>query len=134
MVQAGVVETRKEMTFSERIKAVMQRLDELLQLFKPDEVSLEEIFFSKNAKTAIKVAEMRGVILALLVSRGFAVYEYTPREVKQAFTGTGNADKKQIQKMVKLIFGKEIKPDDAADAVAIAWCHMQRRQFERLIP
>lgn len=105
---------------------------DLINMLNPDEIAVEELFFSRNVKTGIKVAEMRGVILAVLVEMGFAIHEYTPKEVKQAFTGSGNAKKEQVQKMVRLILGRDVRPDDAADAVAIAWCHLQNRKFEEL--
>ncbi len=130
-VKAGVIETSKKMNFAGRILKVRKDLVHIIEEYKPDEIAIEELFFSRNVTTGIKVAEMRGVILLTLVEHGFAINEYTPQEVKQAFTGSGNASKSQVQKMAKLVFGETIKPDDAADAVAIAYCHISRSQFER---
>ena len=92
---------------------------------KPDFMAIEELFFNSNQKTAINVAQARGVILLAAMNRGIRIFEYTPLQVKQAVAGYGRADKKQVQQMVKLLLGlKEVpKPDDTADAVAIAICH-----------
>jgi len=97
----------------------------VLERWKPDEVAVEELFFTKNVKTAIKVAEARGVILATLFEENFEVFEYTPTEVKRAVTGSGAADKGQVMKMMKLVLNPVKMPlkDDAVDAMAIAFCH-----------
>ena len=103
-------------------------MKELVETYKPDNVSIEELFFSKNITTGIPVAEARGVILLTAVkSLGKEVYEYTPNQIKQAVTGYGGADKIQMQHMVQVLLKlKSVpRPDDAADALAVAICHAQ---------
>jgi len=115
----GCIRTQNELTIlEEQLKAILKK-------HKPDAVAVEKLFFSKNTKTALKVGESRGVIMLLISQSRIPVAEYTPLEVKLAVTGYGRADKKQMQLMVKnLLKLKEIpKPDDAADALAIALCH-----------
>jgi crossover junction endodeoxyribonuclease RuvC len=99
-------------------------LSRLIQLHKPDAASIEKLFFFKNAKTVMAVSEMRGAVLAILSQNSIPVYEFTPLQVKQAVSSYGRAGKDQVQRMVKLILGikEDIKPDDAADGLAIAIC------------
>lgn len=119
----GCVETPKEHDDGARLSAIKKELDRLIAKYKPEVIGVEQLFFQKNAKTAIVVGEARGVIILAAYESGARVIEVGPGQVKQALTGYGSADKKQIQQMVKIIFGlKEIpKPDDAADALAIAY-------------
>lgn len=121
----GVVSTKASMAFPERLKTLNNRLEELIVNYQPDAISVEELFFSKNIKTAISVAHGRGVAILSAARSGANIYEYTPLQVKQAVVGYGRAEKTQVQQMVKAILNlKEIpKPDDAADALAIAICH-----------
>ena len=93
--------------------------------YKPDAVAIEELFFNNNAKTAITVGQARGVLVVAAANRNIPIYEYTPLQIKQALTGYGRADKKQMQNMVKMMLGLNAipKPDDAADALAAAICH-----------
>ena len=124
VIDYGVVTTPKECTLPELEDGVK----ELIQTYKPDNVSIEELFFSKNITTGIPVAEARGVILLTAVkSLGKEVYEYTPNQIKQAVTGYGGADKIQMQHMVQVLLRlKSVpRPDDAADALAVAICHAQ---------
>jgi crossover junction endodeoxyribonuclease RuvC len=123
---AGTIETPKAMPYSDRLLAIREGIERILKEYTPDEAAIEEIFFSKNAKTAIKVAEARGVTIVTLASQGFAVNEYTPVQVKQAITGHGQASKEQVMKMVRLLFRGQDVPDqdDACDAIAIAYSHM----------
>lgn len=122
-VEHGVLETPKEMPQSERLLDLHRRLMELVAKHQPKLVGVEKLFFSKNVKTALPVAEARGVILLALQAQGLKIFELTPGQVKQAVTGYGNADKRQVQEMVKILLKlKEIPhPDDAADALAIAY-------------
>lgn len=122
----GVVETKAHTEEPERLLQLWHGLNELLNKYKPDAVSVEELFFNKNVKTAISIGQARGVILLAVKSCGIPLFEYTPLQAKQAVAGYGHADKKQIQFMVKTILGlAEIpKPDDAADALAIAITHI----------
>ena len=93
--------------------------------YKPDAVAIEELFFNNNAKTAISVAQARGVLVAEVASLDIPIYEYTPLQIKQSVTGYGRADKGQVQQMVKMLLNLNAvpKPDDAADAMAVAICH-----------
>lgn len=126
LVEYGVIKTSKHDPMSERLNVISHELKLLFDKFKPDSVAVEKLFFSSNVTTAIKVGEARGVILLTAGTNGITPFEYTPLQVKMALTGYGLADKKQIQYMVKNILGlKEVpKPDDAADAIAIAVCHI----------
>lgn len=118
----GCFETTKDMPHQERLRAVHDELTRLIKKYRPERIAVEKLFFSKNVKTALTVGEARGVIMLTCGEMGSTVFEISPKEVKQALTGYGQADKQQVQKMIQLILGlKEIpKPDDAADALAIA--------------
>ena len=113
----------------ERLKLLYDGLTEILQEYKPDEASIEELFFNRNVTTAIGVGEARGIAMLACVEGGLSVSEYTPMQIKQALVGYGKAEKKQVQTMVKTILNlKEVpKPDDTADAVAAAICHAHSR-------
>lgn len=125
MLRYGVISTAAGLPLAERLLQISEDMQSLLSQFKPEEIAVEELFFSKNVTTGISVAHGRGVIL--LEAQRFAVpiYEYTPNQVKQAVTGYGKAEKQQVmsmtQKLLKL--SKIPRPDDAADALAIALCH-----------
>ena len=123
--QCGDIETSSKLSLSERLKQIYQDLLELLELFQPDCMSVEEIFFNTNITTGISVAHGRGVILLAAANSDLPAYEYTPLQVKQAVVGYGKAEKKQVMEMVKRICNLKStpKPDDAADAVAVAICH-----------
>jgi crossover junction endodeoxyribonuclease RuvC len=127
----GHITTSSKKSISQRLKEVAQDIEEIIKKYKPTEGAVEDLFFFKNVKTAMKVSQSRGAIMLTLINSGLDVFEYTPLQVKQAVTGYGRADKKQVQLMVKNILKlKEIPtPDDTADAIAIAICHMQSRNF-----
>lgn len=127
VIDYGVITTPKEDSISIRLKNIESALISLFNLYKPDAVAIEELFYFKNQKTIIPVAEARGVILLTAQKHCENIFEYTPMQIKQALTGQGRAEKKQVQFMVKSILGlKEIpKPDDAADALAVALTHAQ---------
>ncbi len=127
IVDYGVISTPKEETLPNRLFVIYKTLKKIIEVFKPDVVAVEELFFFKNQKTIIPVAEARGVIVLTCKECGLDVYEYTPLQIKQALTGVGRAEKAQVQFMVKTLLGLEKvpKPDDAADAVAAALCHSQ---------
>jgi crossover junction endodeoxyribonuclease RuvC len=130
LIDYGVILTPAKTELHDRLDTIFDELTEIIKEHNPDEVVVEELFFATNAKTAISVGQARGVILLAAKKQGKVIAEYTPLEVKMAITGYGQADKKQIQQMVKAILAlKEIpKPDDAADALAIALCHGQTRK------
>ena len=121
----GSVTTPANTPTEERLATIYSDMNELFMRFRPDAVSVEELFFSKNITTGIRVAEARGVLLLSAQQHCVPVFEYSPPQVKQAVVGYGRAEKKQIQTMVSsLLRLKEIpKPDDAADALAVAICH-----------
>lgn len=121
----GVIETKADRTFPERLEILHRGVKLLIDRYKPDHIAFEELFFYHNAKTVIPVAAGRGVALLAAQQAGLPLYEYTPMQIKLSVTGDGHADKHQVQTMVKLLLKlKEIpKPDDAADALGAAICH-----------
>ena len=125
LVAVGVVTTPAGMAQAERLRLIYNELNALLEQHAPEAAAIEELFFGKNVNTAITVGQARGVALLALAQYGLDVCEYKPTAVKQALCGYGGADKKQMQEMVKLTLGLNgvPKPDDAADALAIAICH-----------
>ena len=122
LIKYGCIETTKETEHAERLKILNTDLNKIIKKYKPQILGIEDLFFFKNLKTAIKVAEARGVILMTGIENNLKIYEFTPLQIKQALTGYGRADKNQIQQMVKMILKLKTipKPDDAADAVAVA--------------
>ena len=125
MLQYGAVNTSAGLPLATRLVQIEQDLTQLIQQFKPDEIAIEELFFSRNITTGIAVAHGRGIILCTAEKSGVPLYEYTPMQVKQAVVGYGNASKHQVQDMTKRLLHLSAlpKPDDAADAIAIALCH-----------
>ncbi len=125
LLQYGVISTPPGIPLASRLLQISQDMQQLLEQFQPEELAIEELFFSKNITTGISVAHGRGVILLAAEEFGVPIYEYTPMQVKQAVAGYGGADKKQVMKMTqRLLHMKQIpRPDDAADALAIAICH-----------
>ncbi len=125
VIEYGAITTDSKTDMFDRFKSIYDDICDVMERTKPDFMAIEELFFNSNQKTAINVAQARGVILLAAMNRGIRIFEYTPLQVKQAVAGYGRADKKQVQQMVKLLLGlKEVpKPDDTADAVAIAICH-----------
>ncbi len=121
----GAILTPSKTEVEDRIELIYDRLDELIKLYKPDAIAIEELFFNTNQKTGISVAEARGVILLCCKKNGIDIFEYTPLQVKQSVVGYGRADKKQVIHMVKLLLNLESAPklDDTCDALAIAICH-----------
>ena len=125
MLQYGAVNTSAGLPLATRLVQIEQDLTQLIQQFKPDEIAIEELFFSKNITTGIAVAHGRGVILCTADTLGVPIYEYTPMQVKQAVVGYGLAEKKQVMDMTRRLLKLSAvpRPDDAADALAIAICH-----------
>ncbi|MFA5134102.1 MAG: crossover junction endodeoxyribonuclease RuvC [Patescibacteria group bacterium] len=122
MLDYGCLSTPAGLIFEKRLKKIHEELVRLIKKYKPDICSVEKIFFCKNTKTAIDVGQARGVAILTAVEKNLKILEFTPLQVKQFITGYGKAEKQQIQKMTKILLGlKEIpKPDDAADALALA--------------
>lgn len=125
LVTCGVISTPAHTSLSSRLDRIFADMNELISTFNPDAVSIEELFFNTNITTGIAVSHARGVILLAAYQAGVAIYEYTPLQVKQAVVGYGRAEKSQVIDMVKRILNLPAapKPDDAADAVALAICH-----------
>ena len=125
MVEAGVVTTPPHTPHDERLEDIFDSLQEIVAATKPDQVSIEKLFFSKNVTTAMTVAEARGVAILVARKARIPIAEYNPMQIKQSLTGYGKADKKQVQEMVRMQLGlKEVpKPDDCADALAAAITH-----------
>jgi len=133
LIDYGVIETRAGVCQSERLGLIFEILSDIIDKNRPEAIAVEELFFFKNLKTVIKVSEARGVITLCARKKSLAFFEYTPLQVKQALVGYGRADKNQVQQMVRSILKLEKipKPDDAADALAVAICHGQTNQLLR---
>lgn len=125
IVDYGAITTDASMKLPERLLHLSNRLEELIGLYKPDAISIEELFFNKNIKTALAVGHGRGVAVLAAAKSGIDVFEYTPLQVKQSVAGYGRAEKAQIQQMIKVILNLPAipRPDDVADALAVAVCH-----------
>lgn len=134
-VDYGVIQTPKDESIATRLAMIYDSLNILIKKYKPDEIAVEELFFNTNITTGIKVAQARGVILLCAVRECGRLFEYTPLMVKQSLTGNGRADKKQVQYMVKMMLKlkTEPRPDDAADALAIAICHANTCGFNQRV-
>ncbi|MDY7041524.1 MAG: crossover junction endodeoxyribonuclease RuvC [Chloroflexota bacterium] len=135
VVEYGVVTTSSQLTLAERLLKIHQELSELVSRHAPSAVAVEKLFFSRNVRTAMAVGQARGVALLAAAQAGLPVYEYTPLEVKLAIAGYGGASKEQVQQMVQLLLGLEEvpRPDDAADAIAVAVCHLHSSRLVDLI-
>jgi crossover junction endodeoxyribonuclease RuvC len=134
LVAYGAIETQPGAPMPERLQRLYNEVTAVLHQHQPESVAVEQLFFGRNVTTAIMVGQARGVALLAAAQAGLQVYEYKPAEVKQALTGYGSADKRQRQEMVKLLLQLDHvpRPDDAADAVAIAVCHLHSQRLRRL--
>jgi len=133
-VDFGVISTPAGIPLADRLLALHLKLTEILQLHCPQSCAVEKLFFQRNVATAMAVGEARGVILLTLAKAGLIPFEYTPMEVKMAVAGFGAADKRQVQQMTKILLGlQELpRPDDAADALALAICHLHSARMKAL--
>ena len=124
-VDYGVITTPPGIPMEQRLVMIYEQMNQIIDTWKPDQVAIEELYFNQNVTTGITVGQARGVLLLSCAQKGLPVYEYTPLQVKQAVVGYGRAEKKQVMDMVKRICNLPAppKPDDAADAVALALCH-----------
>ena len=131
LINSGAILTEAKESFPLRLEKIYTDLTQIIEEYKPEAMSIEELFFNNNAKTAINVAQARGVILITARQRNLDIYEYTPLQVKQAVTGYGRADKIQVQRMVKMILNEEKLPklDDITDSMAMAICHAHSCKF-----
>ncbi len=127
LVDGGVIRTPVKEDDAVRLQTIFEELTDIIAETKPEEMAVEKLFFAQNVTTAMTVAQARGVVLLAAKQAGLKISEYTPLQIKQALTGYGRAEKKQVQEMVRVMLGlKEIpKPDDCADALAAAICHSQ---------
>lgn len=134
MVAYGAITTPANQLLPDRLITIHREVLRLIDLYKPDQAAVEQLFFNKNVRTALAVGHARGVVLLALAEKNVPIAEYTPLEVKQAVTGNGRAEKKQIQEMIKILLQLDQipKPDDAADALAIAVCHFHSARFTTL--
>jgi len=131
IIDCGVVPVLAAASAAERLLAIADALDALIGRHHPSALAVERLYFNKNARTAMRVAEARGVAMLCAARGGLIVAEYTPQEVKLSVTGTGSADKKQVQRMLTIVLAlaEPITQDNVADAVAIALAHAQRERF-----
>ena len=134
MVQFGTLTTPAGEPMPQRLRAIFQGMNQLMDIYQPDDVAFEELFFSKNITTGMAVSAARGVALVAVVQRTDNLYEYTPMQIKQAVTGYGGADKHQVQQMVKMLLNMPqiARPDDAADALAVALTHANSMHMKRM--
>ena len=134
LIQFGTLTTPAGQPMPQRLRAIFQGMNQLMDIHQPDDVAFEELFFSKNITTGMAVSAARGVALVAVVQRTDNLYEYTPMQIKQAVTGYGGADKHQVQQMVKMLLNmKEIaRPDDAADALAVALTHANSMGMKKM--
>jgi len=135
LVDSGVVRTTVASVLGARLQAIYAGVTEMARRYQPNAAAVEEVFFSRNVRSALAVGQARGVVLLALVDAGVPVVEYKPTEIKETITGYGAADKKQMQEMVRLLLRLDqvLQPDDAADAAAIAVCHLQHYRFNQAL-
>jgi crossover junction endodeoxyribonuclease RuvC len=133
-ITGGVIKTNPKQKFPERLKTIYEGLTKVIKEFPPDECSLENIFYCKNVKSALKLGHTRGVIMIAAANHGVSVHEYAPTEIKQAVTGHGRASKEQVYAMVRIILNiKSVAKLDTSDALAAAICHLNSSNFRRVL-
>lgn len=131
MLTCDVITTPAHMPLAQRLQLIYEGLSEIIATYKPNEAAMEELFFAKNARTAMTVGQARGVAMLALANGGLSVAEYTPKQIKQAVTGYGGAQKDQVGEMVRILLRLPAipRPDDAADAAAVAICHLNTSPY-----
>jgi crossover junction endodeoxyribonuclease RuvC len=134
MIASGAITTPADQSLPDRLLTIHRELSRLIDQYKPDHAAVEQLFFNKNVRTALAVGHARGVILLTLAQANVPIFEYTPLEVKQAITGHGRADKRQMPQLITLLLNldKTPRPDDVADALAIAVCHLHSARIASL--
>ncbi len=134
-VDFGTIRSSSKLSFSKRLLSIHNGVSEIVEMHRPDVLSIEDSFYAKNVSVAVKLGQVRGVILLLAEQKELEISEYAPRLIKQTVVGYGNAEKQQVQQMVKVLLKlKEIpKPHDAADALAIAICHFHHATLNEKI-
>jgi crossover junction endodeoxyribonuclease RuvC len=135
LVDYGTVSTSADAALPQRLQTIYRELGEIFARHRPAAVAVEKLFFNKNARTAMAVGQARGVALLAVADAGLPLHEYTPLEVKLSVCGYGRGSKEQVQKLVQLLLGLDFvpKPDDAADALAVAICHLHSSRLEALV-
>ena len=135
LVDYGAITTSSDQPLPERLQRIYQELTALIEDRQPTAVAVEELFFSKNVRTALSVGQARGVALLASANAGLPIHEYTPLQVKQAIAGYGRATKDQVQQMVKMLLALDSvpQPDDAADAIAVAICHIHSAKLTAML-
>jgi len=135
MITLGVITTPAKTPLPSRLQTIHNELKEIVAEYEPEAAAVEELFFSRNARTAMSVGHARGVILLALADSDLPIAEYTPMQIKQAVTGYGNANKHQVQEMVRMLLAlsETPRPDDAADAAAVAICYLHRVKLDSLL-
>jgi crossover junction endodeoxyribonuclease RuvC len=135
LVDYGTVRTSQGSPLAERLQIIYRELSQILSTHSLDAVAVEKLFFSKNVRTALAVGQARGVTLLAIADAGLPLHEYTPLEVKQSVSGYGRASKEQVQKLVQILLGLDFipEPDDAADAIAVAICHLHSARLEAMV-
>jgi crossover junction endodeoxyribonuclease RuvC len=135
LVDYGAVRTSQDSPMPERLQTIYGELGQVITRHQPTAVAVEQLFFSKNVRTAMVVGQARGVALLAVADAGVPLHEYTPLEVKQSVSGYGKATKEQVQKLVQMLLGLDSvpQPDDAADAIAVAICHLHSERLEGLL-
>lgn len=130
-ISCGVIKTNLEYPFSHRLNEIFEGINEVIQLHDPAVSAVEDVFMAKNAQSALKLGQARGAAVVAAMQNGLQVYDYSPKKVKQAVAGYGQAEKVQVQNMVKVILGLSALPSsDAADALAVAICHANQFRFK----
>ena len=134
LVDYGVITTPSDKSLPQRLQEIYRQLTALIQKRQPTAAAVEKLFFSRNVRTALNVGQARGVALLAMANAELEIHEYTPLEVKQAVVGYGRATKNQVQEMVKMLLGLDTvpQPDDAADAIAVAICHIHSARMKSL--
>lgn len=134
VIQFGTLNTKAKSPTPQRLRTIFKGVTELIEMYRPEDVAFEELFFSKNVTTGMAVSAARGAAIVAAAEKTENLYEYTPMQIKQAVTGYGGADKHQVQQMVKLLLNMEeiARPDDAADALAVALTHANSMNMKRL--
>jgi crossover junction endodeoxyribonuclease RuvC len=135
LVEFGVIRTRPKLSFPEKLRSIHERIAEVVDRCRPDQMAVENLFYATNVKSALRLGHVRGVAILAGVLRGLPIHEYAPMEVKQAVVGYGRADKEQVQRMVAMLLGMDAAPEphDAADALAVALCHANQLRFARKV-
>ena len=135
LVDYGTIDTSKNTPLAQRLQTIHRELGEIIAQHRADAVAVEKLFFSKNVRTALSVGQARGVVLLAVADAGVPLYEYTPLEVKQSVVGYGRATKDQVQQLVKLLLRLDFvpEPDDAADAIAVAICHIHSARLKAML-